>query len=163
MQGKVDVASLWCIVSHTILTAHSSLHKPIVIQGATKECKIVKNNDAFVDDTYGYAEAKTCGRDLEKEAVEYLQRKAQSWARLIAVLGGEIAFHKCMWKVIGWKYKKFPPTLKTKSKYKVKLTNRGGVHTEISQLPIDHPNVGLGCRLAPYGNQKHECSFRLNQ
>ena len=73
-----------------------------------------EKNDAFVDDTDGYAETKNWGRESEKEAVESQQWKAQSWARLIAVLGGAIAFHKCIWQVIGWNYDKFPPTLKTK-------------------------------------------------
>ena len=94
VQGKGDVASLWCLMSHTILTAHSALHTPIEMTGATKGCKVEKNNDAFVDDTDGYAEANISDCEAEKEAVRSLQQKAQSWARLIAVLGGAIAFHK---------------------------------------------------------------------
>ena len=45
-------------MSHTILKAHSAIHTPIEMTGATKDCKIEKNNDAFVDDTDGYAESK---------------------------------------------------------------------------------------------------------
>ena len=86
-------------MSHTILTAHSAFHTPIEMMGATKGCKIEKNNDAFVDDTDGYAEAKKWDGESEKDAVCSLQQKAQSWARLIAVLGGAIAFHKCIWKL----------------------------------------------------------------
>ena len=34
---------------------------------------------------------------------------------------------------------------------------------DIHQLPIDQPNVGLGCRLAPDGSQWHESIFREQQ
>ena len=43
------------------------------------------------------------------------------------------------------------------------MKDKGGSETEIKQLPTDQPNVGLGCRLAPDGNQSHECTTRLNQ
>ena len=79
------------------------------------------------------------------------------------MLGGAIAFHKCIWQVIGWNYTHFPPTMKTKSEYSIKLVNRTGAKNEIKQLPIKQPNVGLGCRLAPDGNQKHESAFCLEQ
>ena len=42
VQGKGDLASLWCLMSHTILTAHSALHTPIEMTGATNGCKIEK-------------------------------------------------------------------------------------------------------------------------
>ena len=29
VQGKGDVAGLWCLMSHTILTAHRAIHAPI--------------------------------------------------------------------------------------------------------------------------------------
>ena len=67
---------------------------------ATNDVVVQKNNDAFVDDTDGYVEAEDrCGNEEEK-AIRSLQEKAQSWAKLIAVLGGSIAFHKCIWQVI---------------------------------------------------------------
>ena len=40
VQGKGDLASLWCLMSHTILKAHSTLHTLIVMKGATKGLKI---------------------------------------------------------------------------------------------------------------------------
>ena len=79
------------------------------------------------------------------------------------VLGESIAFHKCIWQVIGLNYKVSPPVMKEKSEYKIELTDRGWMKTEIQQLPKDQPNVGLGCRLAPDGNQTHEGAFRLYQ
>ena len=163
VQGKGDVASLWCLMSHTILEAHTDLHKPITMMGATNKVVVQKNNDAFVDDTDGYAEAVERGDNAEEEAIKSLQEKAQSWAKLIAVLGGSIAFNKCIWQVIGWYYKVSPPRMKEKSHYKIELTDREGMKTEIQQLPKDQPNIGLGCRLAMDGSQMHECAFRIQQ
>ena len=56
-----------------------------------------------------------------------------------------------------------PPMMKEKSNFKIELMDREGMKTEIQQLPKDQPNIGLGCRLAPDGNQMHECAFRLHQ
>ena len=112
VQGKGDVASLWCLMSHTILEAHTTLHKPITMVGATNSVVVQKNNDAFVDDTDGYAEEESRCDSAEEEAIRSLQEKAQSWAKLIAVLGGSIDFHKCIWQLIGWDYKVSPPRMK---------------------------------------------------
>ena len=79
VQGKGDVASLWCLMSHTILNAHTSLHSPVKMHGVKNEMILMKNNDAFVDNTDGYADSIKRGTDSEKEAVETLQKKAQSW------------------------------------------------------------------------------------
>ena len=57
VQGKGDVASLWCLMSHTILMAHRAIHTPIRMHGVTPGLISTKNNDAFVDDTDGYADA----------------------------------------------------------------------------------------------------------
>ena len=139
-------------------TPYSNYH-----DGSKRQSEGTKNNDAFVDDTDEYAEAEERGDKAEEEAIKSLQEKAQSWAKLIAVLGGSIAFHKCIWKIIGWNYNVSPPRMKEKSHYKIELTDREGMKTEIQQLPKDQPNIGLRCRLAPDGNQMHECAFRLQQ
>ena len=92
--------SLWCLMSHTILTAHSALHTPIEMTGATNDYKIEKNNDAFVDDMDGWAEAPNKGSSMEEIVLKSLQWKAQYFANLIAILGGAIKFHKLIWQVI---------------------------------------------------------------
>ena len=103
----------------------------------------MKNNDAFVDNTDGYADVEQRNNEAEYEVVQALQNKAQSWAKLIAILGGAIAFHKCAWQMIGWNYNVCPPVIKMKSESSIKLTDREGNETHIHQLPIDQPNVGL--------------------
>ena len=80
VQGKGDVASLWCLMSHTILTAHRAIHTPIRMHGVTPGIISTKNNDAFVDNTDGYADAEQRNNGAENEVVKTLQNKAQSWA-----------------------------------------------------------------------------------
>ena len=75
------------------------------MHGVTPGIISMKNNDAFVDDTDGYADVEQRTNESEYEVVQALQNKAQSWAKLIAVLGGAIAFHKCAGQMIGWNYK----------------------------------------------------------
>ena len=53
--------------------------------------------------------------------------------------------------------------IKTRSDHTIKLTDKNGNDTMIQQLPIDQPNVGLGCRLAPDGGKQHESCFREQQ
>ena len=48
VKGKGDVASLWCLMSHTILNAHEKSKPFIKIPGSTKERNVKKNNDAFL-------------------------------------------------------------------------------------------------------------------
>ena len=69
VQGKGDVASLWCLMYHAILEAHTTLHKPITMMGATNNVVVQKNNDAFVDDTDGYVEAEDRCGNAEEDAI----------------------------------------------------------------------------------------------
>ena len=104
-----------------------------------------------MDDTDGYADAEKRNNGAENEVVQTLQNKAQSWSKLIAIIGGAIAFHKCAWQMIGWNYNVCPPMMKMRPEHSIKLTDREGNETNTQQFPIDQPNVGLGCRLAPDG------------
>ena len=53
--------------------------------------------------------------------------------------------------------------MKQQSEQSIKLTDRYGNDTEILQLPIDQPNVGLGCRLEQDGSKQHESLFCVQQ
>ena len=48
-QGKGDVASLWSILSHTLLRAHQVMHEGIKLHHVNQETCISKNNDSFVE------------------------------------------------------------------------------------------------------------------
>ncbi|KAL7526403.1 hypothetical protein ACHAWF_008463 [Thalassiosira exigua] len=101
-QGKVDVASLWSILSHTILRAHQELHEGLVLPHVADVMRlIVKNNDSFVDDTD--AMASKCSSSFylsEKLTVQHLEKGAQLWADLIRASGRSIAQHKCVWQML---------------------------------------------------------------
>ena len=59
----------------------------------------------------GYSEAKGYGSDAESETVVSLQEKSYLWSKLIAIIGGDISFHKCIWQFIGWDYTQAPKKL----------------------------------------------------
>ena len=46
------------------------------MMGVTNKVVVRKNNDAFVDDNDGYAEAVERGDNTEEEAIKSLQEKA---------------------------------------------------------------------------------------
>ena len=88
------------------------MHTQIIISGAREGLNIRNNNEAFVDDTDGYSVAQERGYVAESEVIKSLQRKSQLWAKLIAILGEAIAFHKFICQIIGWNYSKSPPEMK---------------------------------------------------
>ncbi|KAL7548720.1 hypothetical protein ACHAWF_017511 [Thalassiosira exigua] len=97
-QGKGDVASLWSILSHTILRAHQELHEGLVLPHVANVMRLIaKNNHSFVDDTD--AMVPKCSSSFylsEKLTVQHLEKDAQLWADLIRASGGSIAQHKCV-------------------------------------------------------------------
>ncbi|KAL7534080.1 hypothetical protein ACHAWF_011768 [Thalassiosira exigua] len=51
-QGKGDIASLWSVLSHTLLLAHQELHEGLLLPHVADVLRLIaKNNDSFVDDT----------------------------------------------------------------------------------------------------------------
>ena len=62
-------------MSHTILTAHRAIHSPIRMHEVTQGIASMKNNDAFVDNTDGYADVEQWTNESEYEVVQTLQNK----------------------------------------------------------------------------------------
>jgi hypothetical protein len=57
-------------------------------------------DDAYVDDTDTYATApETNSPDV---VIENLTDHTQIWTMLVAVTGGLLVFHKCMWQILVW-------------------------------------------------------------
>ena len=163
-QGKGDVASLWSILSHTLLRAHQVMHEGIKLHHVNQETCISKNNDSFVDDTDAMASVlRSTYYQSEKATVAHLEQGAQLWATLINASGGAIAYHKSSWQILTWKDYVFPPQLKESSEITVTLRDPRGSSTEITQLKSSQPNKGLGCRLAPTACQEAEFDYRKAQ
>ena len=164
-QGKGDVASLWSVESQTILRAHQALHEGIYLPHVQPQRKAIsKNNDSFVDDTD--AMASVLGDTYyssEKRTAQRIERGSQIWADLINATGGAIAHHKCACQMLAFQDHTFPPKLKERSTQKVVLDDGRGAKTEIKQKRVDEPNKGLGCLMAPSGQQESEFEFRLKQ
>jgi hypothetical protein len=49
-QGKIDVSTLWDIISHVLLTAHSNLAPGVLMQYADRALQQRRVNDGYIDD-----------------------------------------------------------------------------------------------------------------
>ncbi|KAL7536182.1 hypothetical protein ACHAXR_006960 [Thalassiosira sp. AJA248-18] len=164
-QGKGDVASLWSLLSQTILRGHQNLHKPLsTLPHVTGSPKITKNNDAFVDDCDGMASrTRNNFRTSERETRLHLQTGAQLWAELIRLTGGNIAFHKCAWQMLAFEAWTFPPTIKERPTGQVRLHDATGHYSKIRKMASNTPNKGLGCRQSVDGSMDKEYKHREEQ
>ena len=156
IQGKGDVPSLWGIQSDTLLKAHKDLCTGLQLPDCTGLHEISMNNVAFVDDTDGWASADYGCDDARGQAISRLQRGAQVWNDLTNLSGGSIAFHKCKWQMIAWELVRGELQMIKATEEEITLRDNKGAVAIIEFLPPDQPNVGLGYRLCPSGNQSHE-------
>ena len=92
-----------------------------------------------------------------------MEHEAQVWSDVVNVTGGKLAPHKCKWQMLAYDYSTCPPTLQQTPQGEIHLHDHRGATTKIEKLNSDEPNVGLGCRLAPDGNQQQEFLFRETQ
>ncbi|KAL7542057.1 hypothetical protein ACHAXR_011499 [Thalassiosira sp. AJA248-18] len=163
-QGKGNVASLWSLLSQTILRTHQCLHEPLTLPHVTGSPKITKNNDAFVDDCDGMASKQRNDFCTSERATRlHLQTGAQLWAELIRLTGGNIAFHKCAWQMLAFKAWTFPPTIKERPTGQVRLHDAAGHYSTIRKMASNTPNKGLGCRQSVDGSMDKEYKYREEQ
>ena len=143
IQGKGDdVVSLWSALSHPMIRAHQELYSGITLENIYRKHTIHKNNDSFVD----YTDTKAA-----KPGATFLESTHNT---LLHASGGSIAFHKSHFQIFTWGDNECPLTLKQQTKFTISLHNINyGAQTKIKQLDSKHPNPGLGCLIAPSGQQ----------
>jgi hypothetical protein len=163
-QGKGDVASIWAVESQLFLRSHQQQHSGIVLKHVACMREIRKNNDSFVDDTDSMSAARRINFWLsEKETAKQCERGAQFWADSINAGGGSIAFHKSFCQMNAYKDNTFPPEAKEVSSFDITLTDTKGAKTTITKKGNKIPNKGLGCLMAPSGQQESENKHRVKQ
>jgi hypothetical protein len=92
--------ALWTLISSEILKVHSTMCHGVEMIDVTGTISSRRVDDAYVDDTDTYATApETNSTD---KAIENLTNHTQIWTMLVAVTGGLLAFHKCMWQILAW-------------------------------------------------------------
>jgi len=95
--------------------------------------------------------------------LRHLQHGTQYWADLIEASGGSIVFHRSHFQILSWGDDEWPLSLKQNAKFSISLYNSFGARTKITQLDSDHPNPGLGCLIAPSGQQDSEFTKKRSQ
>ncbi|EED89738.1 predicted protein [Thalassiosira pseudonana CCMP1335] len=159
IQGKGDVPSLWGLQSNTLLKAHQSLCTGLHITNPDRTREMKRNNTAFVDDTDGWASAEFSSMTPIQEVVDRLQHNGQVWNDLTNITGGSIAFHKCKWQLLAWEVVRGELRIVKSTDQRIVLKDNKGGMAVIDFLGPDQPNVGLGYRLCPDGNQTHQLKF----
>eukprot|EP00956_Cyclotella_meneghiniana_P033092 scaffold93176_cov89-Cyclotella_meneghiniana.AAC.1 len=164
LQGKGDVAILYCLQSSITLDAHAKLFPELVLPSPGGGRAIRKRNDGYVDDVNTWA--GKIERDLgDVEEVMYdLQVRAQGLTDLNEVSGGSTAFHKCACQLLSWR-----STGKTlEINYDMEgvgmvLTDAKGAASKIRMLSPSGTNKGLGYFQAVDANQKVEYEERMGK
>eukprot|EP00956_Cyclotella_meneghiniana_P004437 scaffold5449_cov52-Cyclotella_meneghiniana.AAC.5 len=145
LQGKGDVAILYCLQSSITLDAHAKLFPELVLPSPGGERAIRKRNDGYVDDVNTWA--GKIKRDLQdvEEVMYDLQVRAQGLTDLNEVSGGSTAFHKCACQLLSWR--STGRTLEINYDMEgigMVLTDAKGAALRIKMLSPSWTNKGLG-------------------
>ena len=160
-QGKGDVAILWAITSHSVLTAYSTLHPPMILPDVANNQTNEKRNVSFVDDTDSLYGSQFSDPDTINEVVTQLAAGAQRWTNTLEVVGQSMAFHKSAWQILGYENNNGRMHILDKVPHHIELHDSGGATTRIRQIKSSEPNKGLGYYLTPDGNQNKEFEMRM--
>lgn len=155
VQGKADVPQLSTQQSDAMLRAHKDLTYGVDITSPGMHPAIQHNSVAFADDTDGQVSSDTTESLSIPRVIRRLQHSGQTWNNLANLCGGSIAHHKCMWQLLAWEQSTaghLQPCTGQPADVVV-LHDGKGACTVIDYVPPDEPNVGLGFRLCPTGNQ----------
>eukprot|EP00956_Cyclotella_meneghiniana_P006230 scaffold8106_cov56-Cyclotella_meneghiniana.AAC.2 len=103
LQGKGDVAILYCLQSSITMNAHATLFPEMVLPSPASERAIKKRNDGYVYDVNTWAGEMDLDLGVEESVMYDLQERAQGLTNLNEVSGGSTAFHKCACQILMWK------------------------------------------------------------
>ena len=158
VQGKGDVPTLFMLQSSVLMSAHESIAPGLHMDSCTKERSIKRNNAGYVDDNDGHVSAEHDTPPEQQESVikERLQRSGQIWNDLFDISGGSLALHKINWRMIAWEAINGELKIVRATEEVLILEDGKGAFSVIDFQSPDQPNVGLGYRLCPDGNQKHQ-------
>ena len=91
-QGKGDVGTLWDIISHILLTAHSNLVPGVLMKSTDGTIECCRINDGYIDDVDNLSDAPSTNRAAE--CLQRLQHTAQCWSAIVMVAGQIMGFTK---------------------------------------------------------------------
>jgi len=164
VQGKADVASLWTMVSSSILMAHRQVYQGIDLPSVVgKSQGIKKNNDGYVDDVDVWAATLENDPEVAEMVMVNLAVGTQSLANLFDVVSQSTAFHKCFCQVLAWKLVDGLYEIDYTTTHDIILKDSVGAPSKIRFVKAGQPNPGLGFHACPDGNQAHQFQARVEK
>jgi hypothetical protein len=155
VQGKAVVPQWSTQQTDAMLKAHKALTIGLHIHSPNMTREIRHSNISFADDTDGQESCPTMETDTILTVVANLQHNAQTWSNLVQICGGLIALHKCNWQLIAWELKAGHLKMIHSTEDQLVMGDGNGSFATINFLPPNQPNVGLGYRICPNGDQSH--------
>ncbi|KAL9183056.1 hypothetical protein ACHAXT_004843 [Thalassiosira profunda] len=115
---------------------------------------IEQSSLAYFGDTDGHVLDPPLAARAVGPLVRKLEESAHIWNELENWIGGSVAFHKTNWQFLAWDLVKGRLQLIYETDEELVMKDGKGGVAVIKFLPPDAPNVGLGFRLCPNGDQR---------
>lgn len=164
LQGKGDVAILYCLQSSIALNTHAKLFPELCLTSPNRSRAIRKRHDGYVDDVNTWAGTTDHDLGVEDNTMYDLQQRSQGLTDLNEVGGGSTAFHKCACQFMSWISNGVTLEINyTPDTRPLILVDAKGAPSKIKMLAQNGTNKGLGYYMAADGNQKMEFAQRSAQ
>ena len=164
MQGSAAAGAFWALSSSLLLAMLQQCHKPTRFPSPRAHVYTAQNGKANINDM---ALWKLTMTGTISTLVQSMNVMAQTWERLLWVLGGGLNLKKCYWFAVSWKWTKTgEPSMEMildNPDLEIWLT-QGSNHA--STLPITHVEVTkgtctIGARLCPSRSDKAKLLYRI--
>ena len=157
-QGKPDSMGAWTLISSSILTAHENLCPGVEFISADGSRHSKRNNDQD-----GWSMAPNT--NSVAECVANLVHSAHTCAKLIAITGGLMSYHKVNFQVLTFVAVVGFYLIQSSRNIteEVVLTDDRGQRHNIPRVPTTELNPALGFSLCPTADQRYEFKKRLQQ
>jgi hypothetical protein len=121
---------------------------------------IKRHNVCFVDDNDGLISADHDSELPTDEAKDKMQHSAQQWNNIVNIPHQTVAFHKSAWSMAAWEeVKRGELSMSEQDFGPLEIIDHHGGKAVINYLSPKEPNVGLGYRACPNGDQKFNFEF----
>ena len=162
-QGSRAGPPTWVFVSSLILDGMQQLAYGLHFTCPDQELHHQRTNDAFVDDVTGYTNqfiAELQDKTVIDEVVERMQADAKLWNNLLHTSGGKLAFHKCLYYIVAWKWTLKGAMIIPAKDLPTKITLKDAQQsTTIQHYDCQKAHRTLGQLKAPNGNQLDHLQF----
>jgi hypothetical protein len=162
IQGTADTPSLFSMLSNVAIQAHKSYTAGLTLESPTLQQEITHHNIAYVDNADSHVSVNYHSEEPTQEGAENMNASAQGWNNVNNPTGGSLAYHKTTWQMVAWEGHRSLMHLQRTTTQKLRINDRTGAPTTITNGPTDEPNIGLGFHLCPNRDQNHQHEHTYN-